>query len=326
MPNTTYGTDGLLATTLKHYIPRLEDNIFSSKPLLWAIRQAGRIQNFTGEQIVQPLIYAEAENKGSYADDDTFSTDPNTGISAAAFPFKQYYGLVSFTGVELAKNSGKEALLSLMKARMQQVEMTIAENLDEMFFGDGSGNAGKDWYGLSALISSADPSWGDLGGIDRTAASGTYWRSTEQAAGTANTLALADMRNVYNDASEGNDHPTNVFTTQTAFESYEALVQADQRFLDPVMGDAGFQNLMFKGAPITFDKYADVSGAANGNAPMWFVNLKYITLAKLNNVWFTPSDVLQPTNQDVFFKHLKCYGNLIISNANRQGVLTDNHA
>lgn len=326
MPNSTYGTDGLLATTLKHYIPTLEDNVFSSKPLLWSLRNAGRISNFTGEQIVQPLIYAEAANKGSYADDDTFSTEANSGISAAAFPWKQYYGLVSFTGIEQAKNSGPEAILSLMEARMQQVEMTIAEQLDKMFFGDGSGNAGKDWYGLSALISSSDPSWGDLGGIDRTAASGAYWRSTEQAAASANTLALADMRNVYNDVSEGNDHPTNIFTTQTAFESYEALVQADQRFLDPTMGDAGFQNLMFKGAPITFDKYADTSSATNGEAPMWFVNMKYITLAKLNSVWFTPSDFLQPTNQDVVFKHLKCYGNLIVSNCSRQGVLYDNHA
>ena len=134
------------------------------------------------------------------------------------------------------------------------------------------------------------------------------------------------MRTVYNTVSEGNDHPTNLFATQTAFESYEALSQTDQRFLDPTMGDAGFQNLMYKGAPMTFDTYAAESSAANGEAPVWFVNMKYITLAKLNSVWFTPSEVLQPTNQDVFYKSLKCYGNLIVSNASRQGVLFNTHA
>lgn len=322
MANTDYGTTGLLATTLKHYIPKLEDNVFSSKPLLWALREAGRIKSFEGEKIVAPLIYAESANKGSYADDDTFATDANVGISAAEFDFAQYYGLVSFTGIELAKNKGRGRLLSLMEARMQQVELTISENLNEMFYGNGSGNAGKDWWGLSAIISASDPAVANFGGIDRDTY--TYWQATSQDATTANTLAITDMANVYNDVSEGNDHPTNMFGTQTAFEDYEALLQADQRFLDPKMGDGGFQNLMYKGAPFTFDTYANDGG--NVNAPIWFVNMKYVTLAKLADVWFAPSDLLQPTNQDVFYKHIKCYGNLIATNCKRQGVLLDNHA
>lgn len=123
------------------------------------------------------------------------------------------------------------------------------------------------------------------------------------------------MRTAYNTASEGNDHPTNVFTTQTLFEKYEALIATNQRFEDPKMADAGFQNLMFKGAPIAFDTYV-----ASGT--MLFVNMKYIQLAKLNDVWFKASDFLQPTNQDVVYKHIKCYGNLIITNRKRHGALT----
>lgn len=320
MPNSNFGTDGLLATTLKHYIPRLEDNVFSSKVLLWILKAAGRIQTFHGEQIVQPLIYAEAANHGSYADDDVFATAANTGIGAAAFDWKQYYGLVSFTGIELAKNSGKEQLINLMTARMQQIEMTIAENINEMLFADGSGNSGKDFWGLAAIVDSADPSVADFGGIDRTTYA--YWRAQEAAASTVNTLSLADMRTVYNSASEGNDHPTNILTTQTGFESYEALVQPSLQIEDTKMGDAGFQNLLFKGAPVAYDTYADSAGVA----PMFFINTKYLTLAKLNDVWFQPSDLLKPTNQDAWYKTLVSYGNLVASNCARQGKLTDIHA
>lgn len=311
MANTSYPGDGLIATTLKHYIPTLEDNVFSSKPLLWSLRNAGRIKSFTGTHIVQPLIYAEAPNVGSYEDDDVFATAANTGISAAEYPWKQYYGLVHFTGIELAKNSGREAVLNLMEARMQQVEMTIAENLNEMLFADGSGNGNKDWYGLAAVVDSSNPSWGNFGGIDRS--TNAYWRSTETAVN--NALTVARMVTAYNDASEGIDQPTNVFTDQERFEDYEALIQADQRFMDPAMGDAGFQNLMFKGAPVVFDTYCQ-SGV------MYFLNLKYITLAKLNDVWFQPSEMLAPTNQDVWYKHLKLYGNLIASNCQRHSKLT----
>ena len=324
MSNATYGTNGLLATTLKRYIPKLEDNIFSSKPLLWAMRAAGAIQNESGgEKIVVPLIYAEAANKGSYEGDDVFATAANTGISAAEYPWKQYYGLVHFDGIELAKNSGQGKLLSLMEARLEQIELTIAENLNEMLYDDGAGNGGKDFYGLSAIISASDPSWGDLGGIDRA---NTYWKAKTKSSTVAHTLALKDMANVYNSASEGNDHPTNIFTTQTAFEDYEALLTGQIRFEDTKMADAGFQNFMFKGAPIAFDTHADGAGATEADAPMWFVNFKYIKLKTLAGVWFTPSDLAQPTNQDVFYKHLKLYGNLIASNCARQGVLYNLHA
>ncbi len=324
MSNSTYGTDGLLATTLRRYAPRLEDNVFSSKPLLWAIRAAGAIENEDGgTKLVEPLIYAEAPNVGSYSGTDVFATAANTGISAAEYDWAQYYGLVHFTGLELAKNQGRAKLLSLLQARLEQVELTIAENLDEMLFGDGSGNSNKDFIGLAAIISASDPSWGDLGGIDRA---NTYWQAKTKAATTGNTLAIADMTNVYNSASEGNDHPTNIFTTQTGFEDYEALLVDQKRFQDDAMADAGFQNLMFKGAPIAFDTYADVASTTEGNAPMWFVNFKYVKLKTLSGVWFKPSDMLQPTNQDVFYKHILCYGQLITNNASRQGVLYDIHA
>ena len=95
MANTTYGTDGLIATTLKHYIKTLEDNIFTSQVLLWILKTAGRVVNIQGgTHIVQPLLYAGANNKGSYSGADTFTTLANTGISAAEFPWRQLMRLL----------------------------------------------------------------------------------------------------------------------------------------------------------------------------------------------------------------------------------------
>jgi len=314
MPNSTYGTDGLLATTLKHYIPTLADNVFTSKPLLWVLKAAGRIENQEGgEKIVQPLVYAQAANKGSYSGSDPFTTNANTGISAAEFPWKQFYGLFSIEGIEVAKNKGRAALLSLLSARLQQLELTMSEQLEVMLFGDGSGNAGKDFYGLEAIVDSADPAWGDLGGIDRTVAGGAYWRATETAVGGA--LSVAAMVTLYNGISEGNDHPTNVFTDAERFGDYEALIQTNQRFEDPKMADAGFQNLMFKGAPMAFS-----ANCTSGY--MYMLNLKYLYLKYLSGVWFKPSEMRAPTNQDVWYKHILCYGNFVPSNCKRHGKLT----
>lgn len=303
---TTYGTDGLLSQTIAHYIPTLEDNVMSSKPLLWALKAGGRVKNFTGVKIVVPLMYAEAANVGVYEDDDVFATAANTGLSAAEYNFRQYYGLVHFTGIELAKNSGKEAILSLVESRMQQLELTIAENLDELLF-TGT-DTSKQWLGLATAVGTDNNTVGD---IDRS--SYAWWKPNVDSSTT--TLTLAAMRTSYNDASEGNDHPNIIFTTQAQFEDYEDLIDDNARFLDPKMADAGFQNLMFKGAPITFDTYTPTGD-------MYFLNLKYITLATLNNVWFTPSEWLKPTNADIQYKHIRCYGNLIFSNFKRQAAMT----
>lgn len=323
MANPNYSE--ILATTLKNYRAKLEDNVFGAKVLLWVLKSTGSIVNKDGgTHIVVPLIYAGAPNVGSYSDDDVFATAANGGISAAEFTWAQYYGLVSFTGIELSKNKGREQLLSLMKSRLQQVELTMADGINTMLWGDGSGNSGKDFMGIAGIVSASDPSVGDLGGIDR--ATYTYWRASTKAATTVNTLALADMSNIYNTASSGKDHPNVVISTQTGFEKYEALLQPNVRYEDTEMGDAGFQNLLFKGAPVAFDDDADSATTTEADAPMWFLNTNYLELNTLDNKWFTPSDMLQPTNQDAFYKHLVCYGQLTVSNCKRQGVLYDIHA
>jgi hypothetical protein len=306
----------VLSTTIDHYVPQMEDNIFTSKPLLWALKNANRVKNFHGVKIVQPLMYAENPNQGVYADDDVFATAAMTGLDAAEYDWRQLYGLVHFTGLELAKNSGEEAVLSLLEARMTQLEMTVAENLnDELWNGT---NASNRWLGLEKSVGTQDNA---IGGIDSTSA--TWWDpQQDNNSGASRALSLALMRTVYNSCSEGNDHPTNIFTIVGTFEDYEGLIAANARFMDPTMADGGFQNLLFKGTPMTFDTQIDTHLASALN-PMYFLNMKYITLAKLDDVWFKPSEFLAPTNADVLYKHIRCYGQLVLSNRSRQGALID---
>lgn len=294
----------VLATTIAHFIPKLEDNIFTSKPLLNILQKT--IKNFHGTKIVQPLLYAAAPNVGTYVETDTFATAANTGISAAEFDWRQYYGLTHFTGLELAKNTGKEALLSLVAARMKQLELTIAENLNTMLY-NGTGTSPA-WNGLDMIVGTIDNT---VGAIDSTTY--TWWESYVDA--TATTLTLAIARRLYNSASSGNEHPTNILSDLHEFEAYENLIDDNARFLDPKMADAGFQSLMFKGAPWVFDTSATA-------AHIYMINTNYLTLAKLADTWFKPSDWLYPTNADIMYKHIRLYGNLIVSNRSRHACAT----
>lgn len=305
--------DRLVSSTLKRYIPVWEDVIMTSKPLLWALKNfPGAVRGEPGgTHIVQPLLYAKIINQGSYSGADTFATDPDEGHTAAEFPWKQYYSLISITGIDEAKNSGPQAVLNLVKAELDRMELSIAEAFDEMFFGTGAGNANKDWNGLAGIVDSADPSWGSLGGIAR--ATNTWWQAQETAMGGA--LTEAAMRTMYNDCSSGNDHPTNIFTTQTLFENVEAFYTGLARYENPKMVQGGFENLQFKASPITFDDYC-TSGV------VYFTNLKYLHLVKHSKKWMYQGPWQEPINQDVAYKKLLCYGNLTVSNPSRQGKIT----
>jgi hypothetical protein len=325
MPNPNYGTTGLLSTTIEKWMKQFQEQIFSTKVLLWILTQENKIQNADGGlSIVEPLVYDEAANVGSYADYDVFATDPNTGLSAAEFPWRQFYGLIHISGIELAMNKGEAAILKLLEARLKQLEMTMGETINKQLWSDGAGNGGKDFDGVAAIISNVNPSWGNLGGIDRT--TDAYWRSVVKDHGAAGATGLvANMRNVYNTASEGNDHPTHLVGTQDNFELYEDQLVDQARYTNMDMADGGFQNLLFKGRPFTYDDFAAFgytdAGVATAQDPIWFLNCEYLTMRKLAETWFKPSEMLQPTNQDAFYKNILCYGNLTTNYPGRQAVL-----
>jgi hypothetical protein len=307
--------DEILSTTLKNYIPKLTDNIFSARPLFYALTNGQTIRRISGgAKIVVPLIYGTNSTAGSYSGTDTISTTAQTGISAAEYSWKQYAATVTINGMEEAKNNGEAQIIDLLEGKIFQTQETIIENMNTMFFGDGQGNSQKDMNGLNNLVGTGMT----IGGIDATDSDNSWWRSTLRngpADAGAGVLTVAAMATVYNSVSVGNDQPTIIITDQDEYEAYEALLDGQIRYTDTDMADGGFQNLLFKGAPITFDSDSNLDGK------MFFLNTKYLQLVAHSDVWFKPTPFVRPTNQDAVFSQLLCYGELTTSNRARQGMI-----
>jgi len=303
--------DEILSTTLKNYIPKLTDNKFSARPLFYALTNGQTIRRISGgAKIVVPLIYGTNSTAGSYSGTDTISTTAQTGISAAEYDWKQYAATVTINGMEEAKNNGEAQIIDLLEGKIFQTQETIIENMNTMFFGNGTGNSGKDWLGLSALVGST----GSPGGIDATDSDNSWWRSAVTNQGSA-AITVASMATLYNNCSVGNDQPTIIISGQNQYEAYEALLVGQIRYTDTDMADKGFQNLLFKGAPMTFD------GTLAGEGKLYMLNTKYIQLVAHSDVWFKPTPFVRPTNQDAVFSQLLCYGELTTSNRARQGYM-----
>ena len=302
--------DQLLSTTIANYRDQLTDNVFNARPLTNHLMENGRLRMVDGgTKIVEPLIYGENGTVGPYAGYDTITLTPQEGISAAEFEWRQYAASIAISGIEEAKNNGEAAIINLLEAKIMQAEESMREAFNQMFFSDGTGNSGKDWLGLAAIVDSA----GTVGGINRATAGNEFWRSYEE--GSAGALSLADMATAYNTVSVGNDHPDMVLTTQTLFEKYESLLQPQLRYTDAKTADAGFQNLLFKSAPVTYDVHCQ-------SGTMYFLNSKYLTLVGHSGKWFAQTDFVRPENLDARYALIMCYGNLTCRNAAKQGKLT----
>ena len=302
--------DALLSTTLANYRDQLTDNIFTARPLTYFLQDKGRMRMLNGgTKIVEPLIYGTNATVGSYSGYDSIALTAQAGITAAEYDWKQYAASIAISGIEEAKNNGEQEIINLLEAKIMQAEESMREGFNQMFYADGTGNSGKDWNGLGNLVEAS----GTVGGINRATAGNEYWRSYEENTGGALTLAV--MATAYNSVSVGNDHPDMVLTTQTLFEKYEALLQPQLRYTDTKTADAGFQNLLFKAAPVVYDEHCTAG-------VVYFLNSKYLTLVGHSGKWFEQTAFVRPEDLDARYALIMCYGNLTCRNAAKQGKLT----
>lgn len=355
--------DSILSTTLANYRPTLEDNAFTSRPFAAFLKAKNRIRMIDGgAKIVQPLMYAQNQAAGSYSGYDTLPLTASAGITAAEYPWKQFAATIAINGLEEAENSGEEAIIDLLEAKITQAEETIAEAMDVMWLAAGAGNSGKDWWGLAALVQDYDQNQngsppGNISvGISAVPLVGAqptqnqFWQSYVDygtggvvanqvvaingvnqvvpqcyapASQVATALALTDMVHIYNLASRGSDAPDFGLAGQRVFEKYESLLQPQLRFEDTKTADGGFQNLLFKTCPLTFD--VNLIDGTNGNVAntnlLYFLNSKYIKLVGHKSKWFTNTPFKMAPNQDARYAQILAYGNLTVSNRMRNAVM-----
>ena len=322
--NTNF--DEILSTTLNNYVPKLTDNVFSARPLFYALTNGQTMRTVSGgAKIVVPVIYGANDTAGSYSGADPIPVTGQEGISAAEYDWKQYAATVTITGIEEAKNNGEAQIIDLLEGKIFQAQETIIENLNEMLYDDGAGNSGKDMLGLAKIINGSALTGNAMAGIDPSVTGNSFWKSQTAASGGVASLTTAMMATMYNDCSNGNDQPTIIITSQQGYEKYESLLTSNIRYTDTDMADAGFSNLMFKGAPITFDAVISTGGALSlsaGSQPMYFANTKYLQLVRHADTWFKATPFVRPNNLDAVYSQILCYGAMTCSNRARQGVLT----
>lgn len=321
----------IIATTIQSRSGELADNLTNNNALLAELQKQGNVKTVSGGNVIlEEIMYNDptTDNSGSYSGYEAINISPDSPISAAQYPFKQYADAVSMSGLEMLQNSGKEQIIDLLDSRMDISEARLLNRIAADIYGDGTGNGGKNITGLAAAVPDV-ANTGVYGGIDR--ALWNFWRSqsfsgvTDGGAAVSAANIIAYMTQLALRLVRGRDMPKLIVADTNYYSMYVNALQAIQRVASDGAGDAGagFAKLKFYGGGCSADVVLDggIGQAATANH-MWFLNTKYIKWRPHADRNFVPiGGERQAINQDAIVKLYGFAGNLTSRGAQFQGVL-----
>jgi hypothetical protein len=311
----------IIATTIQSRTRKIADNVTDNNALLAYLSKRGNVKTFSGGNVIlQELSFRDNANAGYYSGYDLLPVTAQDVISAAQFDIKQVAVPVTISGLEQLQNSGKEALIDLMDARLEVAEASMANLIANGIYSDGTGSGGKQITGLGAAVIVTPTN--TYGGID--ANTWTFWQNqvVDTSGITASTIQ-ASWNSLYAKQVRGTDKPDLVVVDNATWALYVNSLQAQQRFTDVKKGEAGFDTLKFMGADVVLD------GGIDGNCPAntaFFLNTKYIFWrphADRNMVPLSPNK-RYAVNQDAEVQILAFAGNLTTSGRKFQGRWDNN--
>jgi hypothetical protein len=244
-------------------------------------------------------------------------------FTGAEYNYAQAAVAISMSGLEMLQNSGKNAIIDLLEGRIQNAERTLVNNIALDCYSDGTADGGRQIGGLQLLVSS-NPNSGTAGGIDRSA--WAFWRNKKfsgltdggEAVSSANIQSF--MNRLYLQLVRGADKPDLIVADNNFYRFYLESLQAIQRIQSTDEAMAGFGGLKYMQSDVVLD------GGYGGGSPvnsMYMLNSDYIYFRPHKDRNFVPiGDERLAVNQDAMVKLVGFAGNMTLSNASLQGVLT----
>lgn len=307
----------LSAVTQRHFITPMVQQIFDSTFLLK--KMLGGAHKASGGRVIQThLMYGTARG-GEYEFYDEMDSTHVDDITVAEFDWKQYFEPISISGREEEINSGKEAMLNLIKAKVEKAELGIREILSNHLFGTNAG-ASKRIEGLQDAVytdGDATPECNNTyGGLDRNTLS--WWKNNVAVpvTGLNDQITDDDMVQMLNACAFGEERPDCIVGTRETVGRIELeLLVGDERYVNANNANRGFETFRYHGIPVSADPHCTAGY-------LYFLNTKYLkfTVHKNRNFKFRPFQIQQ--GQDATAAYILFMGNLCLSRSLSQGVIS----
>ena len=266
----TEALDNLYTTTWQNMKKEATDQIFDATPFWFWMKKKGQLNPVAGGRFMtEPLRYAQSDKVTFIGRGGTVSLSDQEFLTAATFDWKYLVDSIVRFGVDDQKNRGKNMIMNFMKAKLAMSKDSLIDKMEETLFADNSADP-LAWAGLQEVIPD-DPTTGTFGGIDSSVY--TWWQNQ-----TANMTGLsfavnghAQMRTMLNNCGNNlaQDFPDFLVSGQIPYEYYEDSVLEQKRIVNKDLGDAGFDNIQFKGRPLIWSSKCAATR-------MYFLNSRFL--------------------------------------------------
>ena len=314
--NPNFGN--ILSTTIDNYSSKMADNYVNHSKLLKYLKSENRIKYEDGGANI--LEQVEFDGNGSfdwYKGTQTFNLANKKAFTAAVYGRKYAYSTITVVGDEVITNAGKEKMIDLIEAKIENGQRSLSNGLASALYSDGT-NANQ-IGGLQYLVSD-NPTVGTVGGIDRSDADNAFWRNKVISLALTKENVVKTFDEMMQMTTRNSDTAKAIFADNKIRNKYYLSLEASQRFTSNT-GHGGFVGeLQFNGITIYNDQ------AMNGFCPAghaYFINPDFLKFRpnKQRNPEVRKS--IYSINQDCYTTALLWAGNLTMSGGGFQGVVID---
>jgi hypothetical protein len=291
------------AITKDLYLPAMVDTIFASNVAFNRFKKSGQYKKGSGNQVVQPLLYATNAQSGWFTGAGTLTVTDTAQFTGAVFPWSESFVPITITKIDEAVNSGAEQVVNLITAKTEAASMSLAATIGTALYEDGSVTSSFDGWKLALAVT------GDYASIAKQTYA--WWRGNVDS--TTTVISYPKLRALIGACTIDSQRPTVIYTTQAIFDDILALIQPQQRIVDSSMADLGFQNVKVDGIPVIVDAKCPAGY-------LFAINEKSNTLWTLEDFRFDP--FIAVSTSAVKTARIFWTGTLACANPRLSGMMT----
>lgn len=256
-----------------------------------------------GGKKIQVVLEYDESNNGSYGATTKLPLNKKEVFNSAFFGWAAYFAGTVIDLDDQRQNSGEAAIVNLVQGKLKNMQKTIRKKMGTDIYA--SAADANSFTGLGNLFSTVtSTAYGEIAEDDMPA-----WKANVDT--TAEAISFKVMQKIrrmaqIDDNSEGK--PNLYITTQLLKDGFERTLQSQARYADVRLVNAGFDNILFGGAPVVADN-KQASGYCDG------LNLRFLEIKTHRDYNFTKPVWSSPIDQpDVKVSFIKWSGNLVCKN------------
>jgi hypothetical protein len=320
--STTETWDAAWTLTMRAKRKELTDNFFDAYPTLDMFRKGKALVTDNGGKEIQADIMYAGNSAQYFSGYDVLNTDAVDGVTAAFYPFRYAAVPITINFTEEQENRKRDSAMSLLEAKTKQSMLTLRDQINTSLYSAQTGKAPLGFQDVIADAPGTTPT--TLGGI--TVSGNSWWQNKANNA-TADTSfttivntnfyeGMIRMSTTWNDVSEGNEQPTNIFTTNSIYADFEEIFEGTgyQRLSGKDSPGVDGRLPSFRGIPVQYDRDC-------GTGRMYFFNTNYLKMHMQSGMNFSKTPFRENSNQLAKVAFITVGLQVVTNNRRRQGVI-----